>query len=212
MRRIEINTGMRYGGLTVIKEVSQKKQRRRFLCICDCGNNKECDLIKLTTGKARDCGCIKKLNATIRATKHGDSNSRLYRIYNHMKARCYNSKKPDFKHYGGRGIEVCQEWLHSYESFRDWALSHGYVDNLSIEREDVDGNYGPENCKWIPLSLQNSNKRNTRYVTIEGVRVSVPEIAKQYDIPTVVITNRLNYGIPDEDAVKKPYLPIQKRN
>ena len=102
-------------------------------------------------------------------TTHGESHTRLYRIWNQMKQRCLNPNSPSYQNYGGRGILICREWLH-YENFRDWALFNGYNDeeDLTIERIHVDGNYEPDNCEWIPKKRQAENRRNTLYVTLNG--------------------------------------------
>lgn len=93
--------------------------------------------------------------------KHGEAKppTRLYKIWLGIKQRCYNSKNPDYCFYGGRGIKVCDEWKNSYIAFRDFALSHGYKDNLTIDRIDNDGNYEPDNCQFLTKSEQ-TQKRN----------------------------------------------------
>lgn len=83
----------------------------------------------------------------------------MYYIWDSMKARCYNPQRRDFKNYGGRGITVCTEWLHDFAAFRDWALSHGYADNLTIDRIDNDKGYSPDNCRWATIAEQNQHKR-----------------------------------------------------
>ena len=86
------------------------------------------------------------------------SYTRLYRIWQGMKNRCFNPKNPDYKNYGGRGITVCKAWDNSFDTFKRWALSHGYADSLTIDRIDNNGNYTARNCQWITRS-ENSSKR-----------------------------------------------------
>jgi hypothetical protein len=88
-----------------------------------------------------------------------------------MKYRCYTETAPAYNHYGGRGIEVCKEWLESYQNFKAWALNNGYEENLTIDRKDNDGNYTPENYRWITKSLNTSlaNKRNVRRRADKGM-------------------------------------------
>lgn len=86
------------------------------------------------------------------------SYTRLYNIWRTMKSRCFNPNNPQYKNYGGRGITVCKAWDNSFEVFEKWALSHGYTDNLTIDRIDNNGNYTARNCQWITRS-ENSSKR-----------------------------------------------------
>lgn len=79
-----------------------------------------------------------------------------------MKERCYNKNAANYRNYGGRGISICNDWLNSFESFRNWAIENGYSDSLSIDRINVDGNYEPPNCRWATQKEQNNNKRNNR--------------------------------------------------
>jgi len=124
-------------------------------------------LLSLNGNKIR----IEKLIS--RNTTHGlckDKNghkTRLYNIYRRMRQRCSDKNTDDYKIYGGRGILVCNEWR-DYKNFYDWATNNGYAENLSIERADVNGNYEPNNCKWIPLKDQARNKRNNHKITFRG--------------------------------------------
>lgn len=99
---------------------------------------------------------------------HGMTGTRLYNIWNSMKGRCGNPNNKSYKDYGGRGITVCEEWLISLLTFYNWAMSHGYSDDLTLERENPNGNYEPDNCCWIPKSEQQENCRNTVYVFAFG--------------------------------------------
>lgn len=210
MRKLIILPGKKYNRLTIISEISQRNARRIFFCRCDCGNEGIYELIKLTTGNTKSCGCLKRDSGVKYATKHGLADSHIYRCYNSMKARCLNPKNKSFKHYGGRGIIICDEWLDSFDNFSQWAFENGYSEGLTIERDNVNGNYEPNNCKWIPTSEQNGNKRNSRWVVIDGEKMTTTTAAKIFNIPPVAITNRLNYGMSDHDAVKRPYTRKQK--
>jgi hypothetical protein len=99
--------------------------------------------------------------------QHGKSHERIYSTWSGMTARCQNPKDPAYKNYGGRGISVCSEWQ-DFEAFREWALQNGYQDDLTIERKDVNGNYCPENCCFIPKAEQSKNRRNTFKITAWG--------------------------------------------
>lgn len=90
---------------------------------------------------------------------HGYSKTNLYKVWAGMKQRCYNEKNARYYQYGGRGISVCKEWRDSFMAFCDWSLSHGYSESLQIDRIDCDGNYCPENCRWV---TQTENMRNRR--------------------------------------------------
>ena len=91
--------------------------------------------------------------------RHGDAHTRLYKIWAHIKGRCYNQNNDRYAHYGGRGIQMCDEWRDSYKVFKKWAMENGYQDDLSIDRIDIDGNYEPNNCKWSTIKEQNNNTR-----------------------------------------------------
>ena len=93
--------------------------------------------------------------------KHGGRFTRLYNIWSLMKARCLNFNNPSYLNYGGRGITICTEWL-EFIPFKDWALSNGYTDNLTINRIENDGNYEPSNCNWITCKEQQKNKRKAK--------------------------------------------------
>lgn len=122
---------------------------------------------------------------------------RLYRIYHSMKRRCYKETETRYKNYGGRGICICDEWLDTvdgFDRFADWAYTHGYSDELTIERIDVNSNYCPENCKWIPLSEQGKNKSTTIWVDYHGERVSLRDICNQKGLNYNTIHHRITRG------------------
>lgn len=180
MKAIDI-AGQRFGRLVALEPCrSPEWQRRRWKCICDCGNIHYAETSSLRGGSCKSCGCqnddIRK--SGINRRMHGGAGTRLYRIWKLMKSRCYNEHSQDFHDYGEKGITVCDEWRNDFPAFREWAASNGYADNLSIDRIDVTKGYSPKNCRWADNSTQANNKRNTIIVEINGITRPITEWAK----------------------------------
>lgn len=136
--------------------------------------------------------------------KDGRKGTRLYRIYYNILARCYNPKVRSYAHYGARGIAMCSEWLSSFGAFQEWAMKNGYTDTLTIDRVDVDGDYSPENCRWVTLSEQSLNRRNNHYVTINGQTKPLDEWSKSYGINPKTVRSRLHRGWDIVQAIATP--------
>jgi len=161
--------GMRFGRLTVEDEQPLRKEKpsgQKYImwkCKCDCGVELYVRSGDLLSGNTKSCGCYQKMRASQAKTTHGDSESRLYRVWRTMKNRCENPKSHRYKSYGARGIKVCQEW-HKWDLFKQWALESGYdkdakFGECTIDRINVNGNYEPSNCRWISLDEQAKNKQ-----------------------------------------------------
>lgn len=164
MGQLKDLTGQRFGHLTVLERAEKGKFSGAYwLCRCDCGAEKIIRGLTLKNGRTQSCGCLQKEVASQLCTKmrnkHGGHGSRLYRIWKNMHSRCYNANVGNYSYYGGRGITICNEWLNDFSAFRAWALSHGYQDDLTIDRIDVNGNYYPDNCRWVTMKEQNANQR-----------------------------------------------------
>ena len=168
----ETYVGNKYNRLTVVDcyWIEEKSGRKRmyFDCKCDCGNVTTASRDHVVLNRIKSCGCLISELTSNRNTKHGlyKKYKRVFDVWNNMIERCENPNNSNYKNYGGRGIKVCGEW-HELKTFVEWAYKNGYEERdknnrrnvLSIERIDVNGNYEPSNCKWIPCCEQGKNKR-----------------------------------------------------
>lgn len=133
---------------------------------------------------------------------HGKRKTRLYRIWANIKTRCTNQNDPHFDRYGGRGISICDEWTDDFQAFYVWAISHGYTDELTIDRIDNNGNYEPNNCRWVTVSEQNRNKRNVRLISYNGITKTIPEWTKELNLGKETIRERLRRGWSETEAIE----------
>ena len=178
----------KFNNLTVIdtayeKEyVSRGKLYRRVFwkCKCDCGNEIIVSSSDLKSGNTKSCGCMRILSNTKYHKTHGDSKSRLYRIWQGMISRCKYPSHTSYKWYGAKGVKVCNEWENSYEVFKEWAINNGYSEKLSIDRIDPYGNYEPLNCRWANNSEQRNNHRQDNIKTSKARRVLCKETGEIY--------------------------------
>lgn len=170
--RFENLQGRKFGRLKVIEAAppvvySNGRSRTAWRCLCDCGRESIVVSFNLKNGGIISCGCAKAERNRIQFGTHNGSKERLYKVWTDMKKRCYNTKYKQYKDYGGRGIRVCDEWLNNYSAFRDFALSHGYdpeakFGECTIDRIDVNGNYCPDNCRFVDMKTQIHNRRNAK--------------------------------------------------
>lgn len=199
-------TGQRFGRLYVISKaeptiIGNRYERCVWLCKCDCGNTKIVRTDHLLGEKIVSCGCY---NKEIR-TKHGLSNSKLYKVWSGMRQRCENHKTPCFKNYGGRGIKVCEEWSESFEIFYEWAMNNGYKEGLTLDRVDVNGNYEPNNCKWATRKEQSRNTRKTIYATVNNITKDLNTWADELGVSRETLYRRVHklHWTPEEAVIGK---------
>lgn len=161
-------TGQRFGRLVVLKfDHVDSRGQAYWICKCDCGNARVVRAGHLRNGATQSCGCMKREKTSISNSTHHMSDTRLYDIWQGIKARTERPTNPAYRNYGGRGIKLCEEWHDPY-AFMEWANLNGYSEGLTIDRIDVNGNYEPSNCRWITRSEQCCNKRNTIRITLDG--------------------------------------------
>ena len=191
MGRFHDLTGQRFGQLLVIERAEDKttgsKPKTMWRCLCDCGKETVVWGSSLTQGTTVSCGCKKR--------KHGFANKeRLYETWQNMKRRCNNPRNKRYKQYGARGIKVCAEWEHDYVAFRNWAMSNGYADDLTIDRIDVDKGYSPDNCRWVGAKIQANNMTRNRFITFRGKTMTLSQWAEELGLSYGVINHRIQRG------------------
>lgn len=174
--------GRRFGRL-LVKEYLGTNASRDYIyhCLCDCGKETTSSLRSLLSGHTTSCGC--KRDEHFNGYKHGKSRTNIYQRWQYMKQRCYNPHSRRYKEYGGRGIKVCEEWLHNPVAFYEWAISNGYSPELTLDRINVNGDYEPTNCRWVDYATQNNNTRRTRKITVDGEAFSLKQLSRQYNVP-----------------------------
>lgn len=225
MGKFNDRTGEKIGRLYVIERAPDSilpsgLHKTMWKCRCDCGNIVTVRADSLTGNHTLSCGCYQKevvsryMKSLVRKVDYGESRERLHNIWYLMHYRCYNSKCSVYKNYGGRGITVCDDWknIEGYFNFKKWALSNGYQDDLTIERTNVNGNYEPDNCCWIPMRAQASNKRTNRLLTYNGQTLTMAEWSRQSGIPYKTLHNRLHYGWDVDMALTQPVKVINRIN
>lgn len=183
-------SGDKYGLATVIN-ISHKSKSLKYIynCKCDCGKEFKAEISNLRNGHTKSCGCLKSLNKA--SITHHLTKTPEYRTWSDIKTRCYNSKTSKYKYYGGKGITMSNEWKNSFLQFFE-DMGEKPSKNHSIERDDVDGNYCKENCRWILMSEQGKNKTNSIKITYNGVTENPEYWESITGLPKSLIINR--YG------------------
>lgn len=195
---------MRFGKWVVLECTAEETTADRVKCKCDCGTIRYVRVGNLTYGESKSCGCIIKENPT--NLTHGWSKTRLYSIWGSMISRCHNENTKSYRWYGGKGVSVCDEWRNSFSKFKEWALNNGYDENnkeLTIDRIDFNGNYCPDNCRWIPFSEQTKNTSRNRFFDYNGEKWLVGDLAKYFGVSRDVLRYRLDRGKSVENIVEE---------
>ena len=207
------NIGKTFSRWTIIGDKIKKHNHTYYLCKCICGTEKYVGFDNLITWKTKSCGCLRVETTQKRAKVHGKTGTRLYRVWQGIKRRCYNVNEPKYSNYGGRGIIMCDEWKNDYTAFEKWALENGYdkdaeYGKCTIDRIDVDGNYEPNNCQWITSQEQNNNRTTTIKVTYNGKTQSIKKWSDEIGIPYSTIIQRYENGAKIEDLFKPVSEPL----
>ena len=135
---------------------------------------------------------------------------RLRNIWSNMKRRCHTVTNNRFSWYGAKGISVCDEWRHHFKPFHDWAMSHGYTDELTIDRIDNNGDYCPENCRWVTYQEQCNNTSRNVLVIFKGERKTLSEWSRVLGIQYGTLATRIRRGWSSERAFTTPVQTYKK--
>lgn len=185
------HSGQRFGRWLVLKYARTVKKTAFFLCRCDCGKEVEVRGDNLRRGRSISCGCYRRdITPTTAPYKHGLSNTPEHSAWHGMIRRCYNPSFKHYKNYGGRGITVCDRWKNSYEAF--WAdMGPRPSPKHSLDRIDNNGNYEPQNCRWVTHEVQCRNTRRNRWLEYNGERRTLADWADHLKIKPQTLHNRL---------------------
>lgn len=188
--------GQAHGRLTIVSRAENDRfGRSQWNCICECGKGHVAALFRMTSGHTKSCGCIRNesnLDARLSAIP-------AYISWSAMKQRCYYKDSKQYDSYGGRGITVCDRWNNS---FNDFLTDMGHrPDGMSIERNDVNGNYEPSNCRWATKIEQARNRRNNIIIVIGSVQKCVSEWCEILNIPKNRTFHRISAGWPPLKAL-----------
>lgn len=200
--------GQRFGRLVALEAVGRDKQGYvLWKCKCDCGNEKIASIKYLGRGTC-SCGCYsKEVHNSVR-TKHGKRYTRLYKVHTSMIQRCTNPNAHGYENYGGRGIKVCDEWK-EYSSFEKWAKENGYDETAkhgkcTLDRIDTNGNYEPDNCRFVNMQVQQRNRRSNHLIAFNGETHCLKEWAEIIGISYGTLCKRIAYGWSIERALTAP--------
>lgn len=127
----------------------------------------------------------------------------LKNVLKNMNARCFNKSFPDYKRYGERGIKVCEDWKTNKDSFINWALSNGYDFGLTIDRIDNNGDYCPENCRWVSRKEQAHNRRTNKWISFNGKTLVQRDWERFLGLGKGTLINRIKRGYTPEQAIQK---------
>ena len=180
-------TGQKFNLLTVIDRAENRNGSVYWNCICDCGNKTVVSGTNLRSGAVKSCRCL------IRKEKdtHHLSKTRLYRIWRAMIERCRNENHWAYQYYGAKGITICDEWANDFIAFREWALSSGYAENLTIDRIDNSKGYSPANCKWATRKQQANNRSFCKMIEYQGKSQSLMQWCEELGLNYNRVYSRL---------------------
>lgn len=200
---------MRFERLVVVRLARSTPDGRRWLCRCDCGNEIETKGYALSSGHTKSCGCLAKEKLKSRLFTHGLTGHPLHQAWLSMRWRCLDSSCPYYPGYGGRGISIDSAWINDCAAFVRWGIASGWKPGLQIDRKDNDGNYSPDNCRFVTPKENSRNTRKTRLYSYKGETLPAIALFEKYAHPSLGRSGfylRLIRGWSVEKALETPAL------
>lgn len=214
--------GQRFGRLLIMKRVMVRGAKNvMWMCRCDCGGSVVAAASNIKSGITQSCGCLARESAanllrgnTTQRTHH-KSQTLEYNSWGSMKQRCCNPRCPKYPNYGGRGIKICDRWLHSFENFlADMGPKPSRL--YTLHRIDNDGNYESSNCEWATSMVQAQYTTRSVYAEIEGTKLCISEWCRVLGVPRSKVTEmtRVRYGKPPkcktiQEAIRRVYYQVR---
>jgi hypothetical protein len=198
MNKTGIAAGDQFGRLTVLADKGMCKRQRIYECGCTCGSVVDVGSRLLKTGRTKSCGCLRRETTREVHTKHGRTGSGEHNSWLQMMKRCTDPSSHLWKHYGGRGIKVCERWKEAKNFMEDMGPRPA---GHSIERIDVDRDYELANCKWATQAEQALNTRRTVRLTVDGHTKTALEWSQISGVPVENIRERHKRGWNDKRSV-----------
>lgn len=200
-----------YNNIQILELVDETK--KTIKCLCNCGNIFTCNLYDITSKKNPIISCSKCFTGKMNSNKkfiHKEKIklNRLKSIFSKMIDRCYNEKSTSYRWYGAKGVKIYNHWLEDYNEFEKWSMQNGYNETLSIDRIDYDGNYEPNNCRWVDMITQQNNRKNNIKFEFKGQLLTLPQIARAENFNVHTLITRIRTGMSLDEALTKP---IKKR-
>lgn len=205
--KILVMPGETYGRLTVISEAEKRGNFRRFECLCECGRTSTVTIYKLASGHTQSCGCLASDITANRSWKHGMVGLPEYGIWGNIIQRCGDPDNESYPLYGGRGIRVWPEWRDDFRAFFSHVGSRPGV-GYSLDRIDNDGGYEPGNVRWATAANQNRNKRTNIWVTFQGEKRLLIDVAKELGLRPGLIRRRIRRGWPESRLFETTERPV----
>lgn len=190
----------KFGKLTATERVETGNSKNKFLCVCECGGTRIAVASELNRGAIVSCGCYSR--SETRRVKY--LQPQLYEVWKGMKARCNNKNSTSFKNYGGKGVRVCEEWLHNFRSFFEWAMKNGFKSGLELDKDiiakEIGVNadlYSPDRCQFVTPMTNCRNKSNNK------LSIEIANEIRVSNLKRVELARKYNVNPSTIDSVKK---------